>query len=80
VGAARRARRGGGDQVFALLRFLQSQKDPQLMTLYQLAHSFLQDFCHNNAQNQELLHGDVDFLMVGSAEARSRRRVCARRH
>ena len=55
---------GWGSQVIALLKFLQSQKDPQLMTLYQLAHTFLQDFCSSNPQNQELLHNDVDFLMV----------------
>jgi len=51
-------------QVIALLRYLRTQKDPQLPTLYHLAHTFLQDFCMNNPQNQELLHADVEFLMV----------------
>jgi len=51
-------------QVIALLRYLRTQKDSQLPTLYQLGHTFLQDFCMNNPQNQELLHADVEFLMV----------------
>jgi hypothetical protein len=33
-------------------------------TLYQLAHQFLQDFCYNNPRNQEVLHKDMDLLMV----------------
>jgi inositol 1,4,5-triphosphate receptor type 1 len=58
---------GAHHVILELLQVPYKPKDHRMQEIMELAHAFLQRFCHNNPSNQRLLHNHIDlFLQTGN--------------
>lgn len=54
---------GAHVQVLSWLRHIRPLKKVDVSAVYKLSHTFLQQFCRNNDENQKLLHGEIQFIL-----------------